>query len=102
MMLIAGIYVFFSSGGSGAPIEKVKTTSSVMACQASRMTAERLIMTWKVTHPGRKPTAEGLEAADLGLPTCPGGGQLSLSGEKVACSLHNPLAQESVSPLAKD
>ena len=93
LMVIGGMYIFLSSGSAGSPLIEAKATSGVMACRTSRMSLDRMLMTWEVTNPGRKPTLEALKAQGVKWPECPRGGEYVLRGTEVECTLHSQQAK---------
>jgi hypothetical protein len=45
-------------------------------------------MVWSVSHPDEAPTIAALQRDGLRIPTCPEGGQYSIDGGAVHCSVH--------------
>jgi hypothetical protein len=43
---------------------------------------------WSVNHPGETVSLAALEADGAHVPACPDGGELSLAGTSVRCSVH--------------
>lgn len=75
-------------GAEGAPMTAIDKGRAV-ACQAQRRSIERDVMAWSVEHDGETATIGALESAGFSVSTCPEGGQYSISGPRVYCSLHN-------------
>lgn len=89
LMVIGGMYIYFSSGSESSPLNQAKANSGIMACRTSVMSLERVLLTWEVTNPGRPPTVEGLKAQGVKWPECPGGGRYVIQDGKVSCTLHS-------------
>jgi hypothetical protein len=95
-LLILGLLVFAyaknqvgdgTGGAGGAPMTAIDKGRSA-ACQAQRRSIERDVVAWSVEHDGEAPSISALESAGFGVSTCPEGGQYSISGSRVTCSLH--------------
>ena len=92
MAIAAALYFgYFQMQG---PVNQAKSGvaaidgSRAFACRMNRQTIERQIDAWIVGHDGETPTLASLDE-DLGpLPSCPEGGEYSLSGRSVRCSEH--------------
>lgn len=88
LMVIGGGYFFFSSG-QGAALVRARVGSSKVSCRSNRAAAERMLQSWRLTHPDRRPSAGKPTPADLHLPECPGGGEFGIVQNRVYCSLHD-------------
>jgi hypothetical protein len=64
--------------------------SKGVACRVQRQQIERDIMMWSASHDGAMPgSLDDLEAGGVHVPSCPEGGDYSLDGRHVVCSLHH-------------
>ena len=94
LLILGLLYVGFDSlRRSGNPLlestETALAQSKDVACRLNRIEIERSLLTWTLSHPGRQPTLEGLREAQIHVQPCPEGGELSVQGRQVRCSLHN-------------
>ena len=94
-LLILGLLIFAYTKnqiGSGDPRSSGPVTSidkgRAAACLAQRRTVERDIVAWSVEHGDETATLAALQSAGFSVPTCPEGGQYSISGQHVDCSKH--------------
>jgi competence protein ComGC len=74
-------------GSAGAPMTSIDK-SRAAACLAQRRTIERDVVAWSVEHDHETASVAALEAAGFPVPPCPEGGEYSISGQHVYCSLH--------------
>ena len=58
------------------------------ACQKTRAALERAVMNWAMNNPGKQVTLRNLQEDGIVITRCPQGGQYSVSGAKIYCSLH--------------
>jgi len=58
------------------------------ACQKTRAALERTVMNWVMNNPGKQVTLRNLQEDGIVITRCPQGGQYSVSGAKIYCSLH--------------
>jgi competence protein ComGC len=94
-LLILGLLIFAyaknqvgdGKGGTGTPMTAIDKGRSA-ACQAQRRSIERDVVAWSVEHDGETPSISALESAGFGVSTCREGGEYSISGSRVTCSLH--------------
>ena len=75
------------SGSRSAGISAINT-SRELACRTQRQQIERDVMMWSVNHPDEPPTLAALQHDGLHIPACPEGGQYSVDGRAVHCSVH--------------
>ncbi len=68
---------------------ETKAVSQGVACMSNRQAIQLSITTWSVTHPGVEPTLEDLRKDGIHITSCPEGGQFTLEGRKVSCSIHS-------------
>lgn len=59
-----------------------------VACRTQRQAAERDIAMWAIAHPDETPTLALLQRDGVRIPSCPAGGEYSLDGKRLRCSLH--------------
>jgi len=75
-------------GGSRSTGITAINASREVACRTQRQQIERDIVLWSVNHPDEPPTIAALEHEGLRVPSCPEGGQYSIDGREVHCSVH--------------
>ena len=66
----------------------VQGPGRMRACRTQRQQIERDITMWAVNHPDEPPTIAALQHDGLRIPSCPEGGQYSIDGREVHCSVH--------------
>jgi type II secretory pathway component PulJ len=93
LLILAALYVGYfkmqntMQGGRSVGISAINASREV-ACRTQRQQIERDIMLWSVNHPDAAPTLAALQHDGLRLPACPDGGQYSIDGRQVHCSVH--------------
>lgn len=75
-------------GAAAAPMTSLDKGRAV-ACLSQRRAIERDILAWSVEHDDERASIAALEAAGVRVPACPEGGQYSIRGEHVYCSVHH-------------
>ncbi len=89
-VLYAGLFHNLSDSGSTMSEGGVaKDTSQAMSCGMNRRSIEQAMTRWEITHPDQQPTIERLERDGILVKQCPEGGELSIEGKKVVCSVHS-------------
>jgi len=87
LVLVMG-YVRLHMGGERAKRVTAVDASRGVACRVQRQQLERDIMVWSVDHPDDPPSIPALAASGLRVPSCPEGGQYSVTARAVVCSVH--------------
>ena len=93
LLILAVLYLGYfkmqntMSGSRSAGISAINTSRDI-ACRTQRQQIERDVMMWSVSHPDEPPTIAALQHYGLHIPACPDGGQYSIAGRAVHCSVH--------------
>jgi competence protein ComGC len=93
MLIVAALYFGYfkmqneMSGGRSVGLSAINASREV-ACRTQRQQIERDITMWAVNHPDEPPTIAALQHDGLRIPSCPEGGQYSIDGREVHCSVH--------------
>jgi len=93
LLILAVLYLGYfkmpntMSGSRSAGIAAINTSRDI-ACRTQRQQIERDVMMWSVNHPDEPPTLAALQRDGLHIPACPEGGQYSIDGREVHCSVH--------------
>jgi len=92
LLIVATLYFGYfkmqnSMGDHSVGISAINSSRDI-ACRTQRQQIERDIMMWSVNHPDEPATIAALQHDGLRIPACPQGGQYSIDGRDVHCSLH--------------
>jgi competence protein ComGC len=88
-VLYAGYFNLSDSESTMSKGGAVKSASQAMSCGMNRRSIEQGMMRWSITHPDEQATIERLERDGILVKRCPDGGQLTIEGKKVLCSVHS-------------
>ena len=93
LLVIGVLYAgYFNLSDGGSTMSKggvVQDASQAMSCGMNRRSIEQAMTRWEITHPDQQPTIERLERDGILVKQCPEGGQLTIEGKKVLCSVHS-------------
>ena len=92
LLVVGCLYLAYNNTRSGVDQvtagQAVADTSRDMACQVNRQALGGAIMTWSISHPGTEPTLETLKRDGVTVVPCPRGGDFTIQGRTVSCSVH--------------
>ena len=92
LLILAVLYFgYFRVQGTserGTHIQSLEASKAV-ACRVQRQQIERDIQMYTASHDGPPQSLADLESAGIHIPSCPEGGQYSLVGTHVVCSVHH-------------
>ncbi len=84
---MTGLKGFMGSGDS-QQLDGARSRSQAVVCRTNRKMMDTAINQFRSSHPGEPVTIESLEAAGVAIPECPAGGQYTIAGGRVVCSIH--------------
>jgi competence protein ComGC len=95
-LLVIGLLYLWLTGwvpsgvSSTTEAQIIKKSSVDLSCRMNLQALDKEIITWSVTHPGQKPTLEGLQSSGVLILGCPEGGKWSIQSGHARCSVHLP------------
>ena len=88
-VLYAGYFDLSDSDSTMSRGAELTNASQGMSCGMNRRSIEQAMMRWSITHPDQQLTIERMEQEGILVKHCPEGGQFTIVGKKVLCSVHS-------------